>query len=85
MSRCAESEVRSHDLSLCPQPIIGSGHSFLDADEFRNASYTMSLVGNFNKNSKITLQSKYLCVVQWMGALGECTCRCELERAYMYL
>ncbi|KAL6349718.1 hypothetical protein AAG906_041125 [Vitis piasezkii] len=41
-----------HDLSLCPQPIIGSGHSFPNADEFRNALYTMSLVGRFQYKFK---------------------------------
>ena len=55
MSRCADTEVRPHDLSLCPQPIIKSGHSFPKADEFINALYTMSLVGRlqykFKKNS----------------------------------
>lgn len=52
MSRCAETEVMPHDLSLCPQPIIGSGHSFPNADEFRNALYTMSLVGRFQYKFK---------------------------------
>ncbi|RVW64516.1 hypothetical protein CK203_040357 [Vitis vinifera] len=52
MSRCAEIEVMPHDLSLCPQPIIGSGHSFPNADEFRNALYTMSLVGRFQYKFK---------------------------------
>ena len=64
-------EVRPHDLSLYPQPIIGSGHSFPNADEFRNALYTMSLVGRFQYKFKRTLQSEYMCVVQWMGVLGE--------------
>ncbi|KAL6348823.1 hypothetical protein AAG906_033479 [Vitis piasezkii] len=59
MSRCAETEVMPHDLSLCPQPIIGSGHSFPNADEFRNALYTMSLVGRFQYKFKRTLQSEY--------------------------
>ena len=52
MSRCAKIEVMPHDLSLCPQPIIGSGHSFPNADEFRNALYTMSLVGRFQYKFK---------------------------------
>ncbi|KAL6314438.1 hypothetical protein AAG906_025923 [Vitis piasezkii] len=52
MSRCAGTEVMPHDLSLCPQPIIGSGHSFPNADEFRNALYTMSLVGRFQYKFK---------------------------------
>ncbi|KAL6320221.1 hypothetical protein AAG906_004730 [Vitis piasezkii] len=52
ISRCAETEVRSHDLSLCPQPIIGNGHSFPNVDEFRNALYTMSLVSRFQYKFK---------------------------------
>ena len=52
MPKCAKTEVRPHDLSLCPQPIIGRGHSFPNADEFRNALYTMSLVGRFQYKFK---------------------------------
>ena len=47
ISRCVETKVRPHDLRLCPQPIIRSGHSLSNVDEFRNALYTMSLVGRF--------------------------------------
>lgn len=62
MSRCAETEVMPHDLSLCPQPIIGSGHSFPNADEFRNALYTMSLVGRFQyKFKKNSPKQIYVC------------------------
>ena len=64
ISRCVETEVRPHDLRLCPQPIIGSRHSFSDADEFRNTLYTMSLVGifqyKFKKNSPKRISVCYL-------------------------
>ena len=52
MSRCVETKVRPHEISLCPQLIIGSVHSFPNADEFRNALYTMSLVGRFQYKFK---------------------------------
>ena len=62
MSRCAETEVRPHDLSLYPQPIIGSGHSFPNANEFRNALYTISLVGRFQyKFKKNSPKRIYVC------------------------
>ena len=52
ISRCVETGVMPHDLSLRPQPIIESGHGFPDIDEFRNALYTMSLVGRFQYKFK---------------------------------
>ena len=51
-----------HDLSLCPQPIIESGHVFPDIDEFRNALYTMSLVDRFQyKFKKNSPKQIYVC------------------------
>ena len=46
-----ETEVGSHDLSLCPKPIIENEHSFPDAYEFRNALY-VSLVDRFHYKFK---------------------------------
>nr|CAN66081.1 hypothetical protein VITISV_028831 [Vitis vinifera] len=62
ISRCVETGVMPHDLSLCPQPIIESGHVFPDIDEFRNALYTMSLVDRFQyKFKKNSPKQIYVC------------------------
>ena len=54
-SRCADSEYTPLESNLFCEAILGFGHTFKNADEFRNAIYQMSLAGRFqykyNKNS----------------------------------
>ncbi|RVW75157.1 hypothetical protein CK203_053908 [Vitis vinifera] len=51
-SRCADSEYTPLELNRFREAILGSGHTFKNADEFRNAIYQMSLAGRFQYKYK---------------------------------
>ncbi|XP_059599268.1 uncharacterized protein LOC132255235 [Vitis vinifera] len=61
-SRCADSEYTPLESNRFREAILGSGHTFKNADEFRNAIYQMSLAGRFqykyNKNSPTHMSVK---------------------------
>ena len=63
-SRCADSEYTPLESNRFREAILGSGHTFKNADEFRNAIYQMSLAGRFqykyNKNSPTHMSIKCL-------------------------
>ena len=46
-SRCAETDYTPLELDRFREAILGSGHTFKNAEEFRNAIYQMSLGGRF--------------------------------------
>ncbi|XP_010661450.1 uncharacterized protein LOC104881823 [Vitis vinifera] len=51
-SRCADSEYTPLESNRFREAILGSGHTFKNADEFRNAIYQMSLAGRFQYKYK---------------------------------
>ncbi|WJZ96735.1 hypothetical protein VitviT2T_015388 [Vitis vinifera] len=51
-SRCADSEYTPLESNQFREAILGSGHTFKNADEFRNAIYQMSLAGRFQYKYK---------------------------------
>ncbi|XP_059593539.1 uncharacterized protein LOC109122719 [Vitis vinifera] len=51
-SRCVDSEYTPLESNRFCEAILGSGHTFKNADEFRNAIYQMSLVGRFQYKYK---------------------------------
>ena len=51
-SCCAESEHTPLELNRFREAILGSGHTFKNADEFRNAIYQMSLARRFQYKYK---------------------------------
>ncbi|WKA06497.1 hypothetical protein VitviT2T_024393 [Vitis vinifera] len=61
-SRCADTEYTPLESNRFREAILGSGHTFKNADEFRNAIYQMSLAGRFqykyNKNSPTHMSVK---------------------------
>ena len=46
-SRCAETDYTPLESDRFREAILGSGHTFKNAEEFRNAIYQMSLGGRF--------------------------------------
>ena len=52
MSCCADSEYTPLELIHFREAILGSGHTFKNAEEFRNAIYQMSLGGRFEYKYK---------------------------------
>ncbi|WJZ82781.1 hypothetical protein VitviT2T_002509 [Vitis vinifera] len=51
-SRCADNEYTPLESNRFREAILGSGHTFKNADEFRNAIYQMSLAGRFQYKYK---------------------------------
>ncbi|XP_010645949.3 uncharacterized protein LOC104877993 [Vitis vinifera] len=51
-SRCADTEYTLLESNRFREAILGSGHTFKNADEFRNAIYQMSLAGRFQYKYK---------------------------------
>ncbi|RVW37815.1 hypothetical protein CK203_087862 [Vitis vinifera] len=51
-SRCADTEYTPLESNRFREAILGSGHTFKNADEFRNAIYQMSLAGRFQYKYK---------------------------------
>ncbi|WKA11339.1 hypothetical protein VitviT2T_028847 [Vitis vinifera] len=51
-SCCADTEYTPLELNRFREAILGSGHTFKNADEFRNAIYQMSLAGRFQYKYK---------------------------------
>ncbi|XP_059591129.1 uncharacterized protein LOC109121789 [Vitis vinifera] len=51
-SRCAYSEYTPLESNRFREAILGSGHTFKNVDEFRNAIYQMSLAGRFQYKYK---------------------------------
>ena len=51
-SRCADTEYTPFESNRFREAILGSGHTFKNADEFRNAIYQMSLAGRFQYKYK---------------------------------
>ena len=60
--RCAETNFIQFQSSQFQHSIIGSGHTFPNASEFRDAIYLMSLVGKFRYSYKRN-SSKHMIVV----------------------
>ena len=62
MSRCADSEYTPLESIHFREAILGSGHTFKNAEEFQNAIYQMSLGGRFEykykKNSPTDMSMK---------------------------
>ena len=52
VSHCADSEYTPLELIRFREAILGSGHSFKNAEEFRNAIYQMSIGGRFEYKYK---------------------------------
>ena len=61
-SRCADSESILLESNRFREAILGSGHTFKNAEEFQNAIYQMSLGGRFEykykKNSPTDMSVK---------------------------
>ncbi|XP_034674329.1 uncharacterized protein LOC117905534 [Vitis riparia] len=51
-SRCADNEYTPLESNQFREAILGSGHTFKNANEFRNAIYQMSLAGRFQYKYK---------------------------------
>ena len=62
-SCCADSEYTHLESIHFHQAILGSGHTFKNVEEFRNAIYEMSLGGRFEYKYKKKFPYAYVCKV----------------------